>query len=104
MIPTFGETLRNLRLSRNLSQGKLAKRLEISISTVGLYENSSRMPSYEILIRMARLFSVSTDFLLGVDIPSANPFQMEGLTPEQAKVVFAVIEQFQKANEKAIPE
>lgn len=101
MIPSFGDRLRNLRLSRNLSQGKLAALLGISVPMIGLYENSSRMPSYEILIRMARFFKVTVDYLLGVEVSASPAFDLAGLTAQQAKAVFAVIEEFKKANENS---
>ncbi|MDL2232057.1 helix-turn-helix domain-containing protein [Ruminococcaceae bacterium OttesenSCG-928-L11] len=98
MIPTFGERLRNLRLSRNFSQGDLAKRIGRNISMIGLYENSSRMPSYETLIRIARTFGVSTDYLLGVEPQNDNPFNLDGLTESQAESVLRMIDEYRKAN------
>ena len=98
MIPSFGETLQNLRDSRGFSQGQLAKRIGKSVSMIGLYENSSRMPSFETLIEMARVFGVSTDYLLGLEEPKGVPFNMEGLTPDQAQSVLTVIDEYKKAN------
>lgn len=98
MIPSFGEKLRNLRLSRDLSQGDLAKCIGKSISMIGLYENSSRMPSYETLIRIAKVFGVTTDYLLGVEASKGSPFDFEGLTDSQVKAVFTMIDEYKKAN------
>lgn len=102
MVLSFGEMLRNLRLSRNLPQSKLASALEVSVSMIGLYENSSRMPSYEILIRIAHYFSVSTDELLGIVPQSSSAFDLEGLTADQARIIFDILAQFKKANENSL--
>jgi transcriptional regulator with XRE-family HTH domain len=98
MIPSFGERLRNLRLSRGLSQGDLAKRIGKSISMIGMYENSARMPSYETLIRFAKTFNVTTDYLLGVEASKIDAFDFGGLTDSQVKSVFTMIDEYRKAN------
>lgn len=63
----FGELLKSLRLSAGLTQKQLAKKLGISKNAVSYYEKSLRCPSTDILIKIAKVFHVSTDFLLGLD-------------------------------------
>lgn len=62
-----GDRIRYLRIKNNLTSKELSKALEISESAVSLYENGKRKPSIELLIKISNYFSVSTDFLLGVD-------------------------------------
>ena len=66
ILVDFGNKLKSLRTSKHLSQEKLAQRLGITKSMVSAYETSMRMPSYEVLIRIARFFNVSIDYLLGI--------------------------------------
>lgn len=58
-----------LRIEKGLSQAELARRLCISASAVGMYEQGRRMPSLDLVVRLAREFSVTTDYLLIGDIP-----------------------------------
>ena len=74
----FGKRLKKLRLRNELSQEQLAKRLGMTKSVVSAYENGIRMPSYEALISIARIFKVSTDFLLGVE--NKKYLDLSGLT------------------------
>ncbi len=60
----LGARIAMLRRKAGLSQRALAAALEVSPSAVGMYEQQRRVPSTELLLRMARLFEVSTDFLL----------------------------------------
>ena len=66
----LGMRIAVLRRSAGLSQRRLASALKISPSAVGMYEQGRRVPPMPLLVRMARLFGVSTDFLLtGESLP-----------------------------------
>ena len=91
MILEFGRRLRELRAAKGLSQNKLAEILGVSASTVALYENNFRMPSYDALIRIADFFGVSTDYLLGNDIQHDDSVNLSGLTAEQRNTVRKVV-------------
>lgn len=62
----FGEKLKTLRTKNNLTQVQLAERVGVTKSMISAYETSARLPSFEILIKFAHIFKVSTDYLLGV--------------------------------------
>lgn len=61
----FGTVLRRLRKQRGLTQDALAKRLEISKSTISMYEQGERMPAHDLMCRIADLFDVEMDLLYG---------------------------------------
>ncbi len=63
----FGNRLKELRLNAGLSQKQLADKLWITKSAVSYYELSERNPSPEILIKIAKVFHVTTDYLLGIE-------------------------------------
>lgn len=60
----LGARIAALRQDKGWSQAHLAQLLQISSSAVGMYEQGRREPSGELLVAMARIFGVSTDFLL----------------------------------------
>lgn len=60
----LGARIAALRRSAGLSQAELGKKLKISPSTVGMYEQGRREPSVETLAELSELFSVSIDFLV----------------------------------------
>ena len=63
----LGQRINQLRQAHSWNQVELSKRLNISKQTVSNWENENIQPSIEMLIRLARLFNVSTDYLLGLD-------------------------------------
>ncbi|RHR32873.1 XRE family transcriptional regulator [Clostridium sp. AF19-22AC] len=77
----FGENLRNLRLRDKLTQAQLAKKLEMTKSVISAYETGLRFPSYDVLIHIAKIFKVSTDYLLGVD--NKQEVDLSGLSSEE---------------------
>ena len=60
----LGARIAALRRQSGMSQAEFAQRLGISPSTVGMYEQGRREPALEILVSMAQLLEVSTDYLL----------------------------------------
>ena len=65
MSATFGDRLRELRLSKGLRQIDLCEILNVSKSAVGAYERNEREPVYKQLMNLADYFNVSLDYLLG---------------------------------------
>lgn len=59
------EKIKLLRKQNNLTLKELAEKIGVAESTVSLYENGKREPSLDILKKIAKIFNVSTDYLLG---------------------------------------
>ena len=77
--------LKKLRISSNLTQTQVAKRIGIVVSAVSSYESGTRFPSLEMLIKLAALFHVSTDYLLGIE--HSRQLNLDGLTDEEIDVL-----------------
>lgn len=82
----FQNILKELRVSKGITQVQLAKQLGISRSTVGMYENGSREPDFETLELIADYFNVDTDYLLGrtnkttyIPVPNSSCFHSKGI-------------------------
>lgn len=60
----FNLKLRRLRKKFKMTQAQLAKKLGISPSTIGMYEQGRREPDSEMLLKISNLFGVSVDFFL----------------------------------------
>lgn len=104
----LGKRIKELRNKYKLTQTELAEKVGVTKSTVAAYENDSRQPSYEVLIKMAAVFRVSIDSLL-LD-RSELILDAHGLTEEQLDILGILIAYFRKNNsignfyEKAAPE
>ena len=68
----FGMRIALLRASNGWSQAELARRIGVSASAVGMYEQNRREPSLHLVVRLAQEFGVTTDYLLmGISSHSA---------------------------------
>ena len=67
MIEQFGERLKSLRSGMHLTQAQLAERIGVTNSIIGRYETGERFPSYDVMVKIAYTFHVTTDYLLGKD-------------------------------------
>ena len=64
-MPSFANIIKNLRISRGITQEQLASMLKVSRSAIGMYETGSRQPDFETLEAFADIFNVDMDYLLG---------------------------------------
>lgn len=92
MIKDLSTKLKELRMSQNLSQADVAKKLEISPSIVSGYETGERTPSTENLLALSYLYKCSTDYLLGKSSNKPSVvLDTDGLTFEQIQALQTLI-------------
>nr|DAL87881.1 MAG TPA: repressor protein [Caudoviricetes sp.] len=97
----YGQRLKSLRESKDLSQQELADRLKINRSTYARYELGQTQPDFDTLQKLADYFDVSTDYILGrTNDPSTKDdsekgemyfFDKENVTPDEMRDALAYI-------------
>lgn len=63
-----GKIIKELRISKNITQPKLAEILEISASMMGMIEQGRRKPNDEVKLKICDFFNISMDYLMGRNI------------------------------------
>ena len=91
----ISEKIRKLRKDFNISQVTLAKELGVTKQCVSNWENDNILPSIEMLIKIAKYFNVSTDYLL--DISSDNYIDVTGLNSIQIAHLKLIINDLKKS-------
>lgn len=94
----FGEKLKTLRTEAGMTQTELAKRLSITKSVVSYYELQERTPSPSVLVQLADIFHVTTDYLLGID--HKKMIDVSDLSDEDMRFLLITIETLRKKNKK----
>lgn len=64
----FGDRVKEFRISKEMSMEDLAKAVDVSKSNVSMWENSNAIPRNDVLLKLAKLFGISTDYLLGKEV------------------------------------
>ncbi len=67
MLYALNENIKSLRMARGMSQVAFARMIGVSKQCVSNWENDNVLPSIEMLVKIADLFGVTTDHLLGRD-------------------------------------
>lgn len=94
----FGEKLKKLRTDAGMTQTELANRLNVTKSLVSYYELQERTPSPDMLIRLANIFHVSADYLLGIE--RKKTIDVSDLGEDDIHFLLMTIETLRKKNMK----
>lgn len=86
--------IKELRVARNLSQVQMAKLLGVTKQSISNWENNNIQPSVDMLVSIARLFSVSTDYLLCLD--DRQMLDVSGLSPEYVAHIQQVVDDMRR--------
>lgn len=93
-----GEKLKNLRRSKYLLQSDIAKKLNVSTSTVGMWEQGRAQPDSWCIKQLANLFNVTADYLLDNDVKDdKNKELLETISVDLADPINRVL--YQKTSE-----
>ena len=82
----MGNKLKHLRLKAGLTQAQLARKLGISASTVGMYEQGRREPDNFTLAKIFRTLDASGDYILNLD-------EKNQINPEKSEI-YSIISDF----------
>ena len=85
----FGTRLRKLRVNKGMTQAQLAERLGLTKSVISAYERDVRLPTYDTLISITRIFNVTSDYLLGID--KKWEIDISGLSDKEIKALKTLI-------------
>ena len=89
------DRIKALRESRGWTQAELARRMNMTRNGINSWEQGLSMPSPQSLVDLARLFSVSTDYLLGVE--KHNTVNVTGLDEKDVALIAQLSERLRSA-------
>ena len=88
----IADTIKAPRERATRSQAVLAKKLDVTRSSVNAWEMGLSTPTTQYVVAMAKLFHVSTDYILGID--SKTNINLDGYTPEETELLYNLIKYF----------
>lgn len=90
------ERIKFLREQKGFTQSELAKKLNITRSSVNAWEMGISIPSTQCIIQLASLFSVSTDYLLGVE--KTSTIDTDGLSEKDIQIIYSLVAHLKSKN------
>ena len=89
----LNERIRALRITKGINQIQLANKLGVTKQSISNWENDNILPSVDMLVKLATFFSVSTDYLLGLE--NRRTLSVENLSDTQIAHLQLLIEDLQ---------
>lgn len=103
----IGEKIRDLRKENKMTQTELSNLLDVSVAAVALWENEKRQIDVENLVKVAKIFGVTTDYLLGnvaeneiIVVDKTGARKHHFVTDEQLKKIEEFLENVLKEEKK----
>ena len=90
----ISERIRALRDNAKSSQSELANRLSVTRASVNAWESGLSAPTAYYIVELAKLFHVSADYLLEIDM--AEHISLAGLTQEEIALLYQLLAYFDK--------
>lgn len=88
----IGDKIRELRERAGYSQSELARRLSVTRSSVNAWESGLSAPTAVYIVELAKLFRVTSDYLL--DLDTSSTLNLSGLTEEELHLVYSLLDYF----------
>lgn len=90
----IGERLRDIRKDNNFTQAELAELLGLTRSAVNSWEMSDSLPSTLYLMKLAKLYKVSIDYLVGLD--NREFVDISDLSSADKEIIYGLLKRFKK--------
>ena len=90
--------LKSLRKQNKLTQKQVAQRTGLAVSAISSYESGVRYPTYQTLIKLASMYHVTCDYLIGM--PSTRTIDVSGLDDLEIEVVSQTVDLFRNKHSR----
>lgn len=91
MTETFGQRFARLRKAKGFTQDEISEKVNVSSQAVSKWENDINMPDVGILLHLAEILGVTTDELLGKEMPLVARFEPEKGEKDMDSLMFKIV-------------
>lgn len=88
----ISDRIKELREKAGYSQSALAKKLDVTRSSVNAWEMGLSAPTTQYIVALSKLFHVSADYILGIE--SELSLSLDGYTEEEICLIFSLLKYF----------
>lgn len=90
----MADKIKQLREQMGYTQAELARKLKLTRSSINGWEMGLSVPSTPMVVELAKIFNVSTDYLLGLD--EGASLRIEGLSKKEVAVLVDLVSCFRE--------
>ncbi len=86
------ERIKTLREDAGYSQSELARKLDVTRSSVNAWEQGLSIPTTHYIVELAKLFHISADYLLGLE--KGKIITLDGYSSEEIELIYKLLKYF----------
>lgn len=86
------DMIKTLREEAGYSQSELARKLDVTRSSVNAWEMGLSTPTTHYVVELAKLFRVSTDYLLGLN--NEKCISLDGYSKSEIELIYGLLKYF----------
>ena len=90
----MADKIKQLREQMGYTQAELARKLKLTRSSINGWEMGLSVPTTPMVVELAKIFNVSTDYLLGLD--DGASLRVEGLSKKEVAVLVDLVSCFRE--------
>ena len=94
MYENLADKLKSARIRSGYRLAQVTELVGISYAVLAHYEVGERIPSLTVLAKLAKLYKISTDYLLDITPPAGNLITLDGLNEKQKQIIKDTISSF----------
>lgn len=98
MVIGLDNRIKKLREAKGWTQSELGRKMKVTRASVNAWEMGISNPSTDYLVDLAKIFDVSSDFLLG--LKESSTINVNGLSVNDVSIVYTIIERLRNENLK----
>ena len=90
----ISDKIKELREKAGYSQSQLAKKLDVTRSSINAWEMGLSTPTTQYIVALSRLFHVSSDYILGIN--ETLSLSLNGYTEEEIQLIYKIVDYIDK--------
>lgn len=98
MVIGLDNRIKKLREAKGWTQSELGRKMKVTRASVNAWEMGISNPSTDYLVDLAKIFDVSSDFLLG--LKESSTINVNGLSVNDVSIIYTIIERLRNENLK----
>ena len=94
----LSDRIKSLRIKSGISQAELARKLNVTRSSINAWESGLSTPTTQYIVKFAKIFHVSSDYILGIE--NKMSINLDNFDEHEINIIYVLVEYFDSKKKK----